>query len=270
MKYDLTVSIVLFIDKNYGDLNVFRKCLQSLFSTNLNMKIFIIDNSPKKNNIPEFKNNNIEYFFLGKNIGFGRAHNIAIKKSKGISKYHLILNPDVYFDKDVLVELKNFMDSNDEITAVSPKILYQDGRIQHLSKLLPNPVDLIFRRFIPFKGYLRKRNWIYEMRYKNYDQMFFCPVISGSFIFTRTDILSKLNGFDERFFLYMEDVDLCRRMLKFGKIAYFPHVKVYHKFERGSYKKLKYTLIHIISAIKYFNKWGWIDKDRNKINKKFI
>ncbi|MBU5689727.1 MAG: glycosyltransferase family 2 protein [Candidatus Aenigmatarchaeota archaeon] len=269
MKYDLTVSIVLYIDKNYGDLNTFKKCINSLLKTKLSIKIFVIDNSPKKNKINVLKDDRIEYIFLGKNIGFGKAHNFAINKIHGLSKYHLILNPDVYFDEDVLEKLKNFMDENKNIVAVTPKILYENGNIQHLCKLLPSPVDLIFRRFIPFKSYLEKRNYFYEMRYKDYGKMFYCPVISGSFMFVRSEILTKLNGFDKRFFLYMEDVDLCRRMLQHGKIAYFPFAKVYHKFERGSYKKFKYTLIHIVSAIKYFNKWGWLD-GRKQINKKFI
>lgn len=270
MKYDITVSIVVYFDNNYGDINTLKKCIKSLLSSKLNIKIIILDNSSKKLEINELNDKRIEYIFIGKNLGFGRAHNIAIKKSKNISKYHLILNPDVYFNIGVLETLKNYMENNPNVVALTPKILYDNGNIQYICKLLPTPTDLIFRRFIPFKKYLEKRNRLYEMRFKNYESIFDAPVISGSFIFTRTYLLNKLGGFDKRFFLYMEDVDLCRRLLNFGKIRYIPYVFVYHKFKRASYKKIKYTIIHIISALKYFNKWGWFDKNRNRINRNFI
>ncbi|MBU5687980.1 MAG: glycosyltransferase family 2 protein [Candidatus Aenigmarchaeota archaeon] len=269
--YDLTISIVTYYDKNYGNIDDLVKCLKSILKTKLKIKVIIVDNSSKSLDLDIFKDERIEYIFNGKNLGFGKSHNIAIKKVLNKSKYHLILNPDIFFEEDVLFELKNYMDFNKNIAAITPKILYPNGKIQYLCKLLPTPFDLIFRRFIPFKKYLEKRNFVYELRFTKYNKEMKVPVISGCFIFLRTDILKKINGFDERFFLYLEDVDLCRRILKFGDIVFYPKLKIFHKFERGSYKKLRFLIIHMISAIKYFNKWGWIlDKEREKINKKFL
>ncbi len=270
-KFDLTVSIVTYFDNNYGDIELFKKCIQSVLSSNLNMKVFVVDNSTKKLDLDVLKDKRVEYIFNGKNIGFGRAHNKAIKKIYGKSTYHLILNPDIYFEKNVLTEIKNFMDKNKDVVALIPKVLYPDGRIQYLCKLLPTPIDLIFRRFIPSKKYLEKRNYLYELRFTNYKKIMDVPVISGCFMYVKTDILEKLKGFDERFFLYLEDVDLCRRMLNFGRIVFYPNIIVFHKFERGSYKKFNLLLTHMISAVKYFNKWGWLfDRERNNINKKFL
>ncbi|MCX8179207.1 MAG: glycosyltransferase family 2 protein [Candidatus Aenigmarchaeota archaeon] len=269
--YDLTISIVIFFDKGYGNVEDLIKCLESVLSTKLKIKVIILDNSSKKLELDLFKDKRIEYIFVGKNIGFGRAHNIAIRKVIKKSKYHLVLNPDVFFKDDVLYELKNYMDKNKNVKAVTPKILYPDGKTQFVCKLLPTPVDLILRRFIPIKSYLEMRNHIYELRFTSYKKEMKIPVISGCFMFLRNDVLEKTKGFDERFFLYLEDVDLCRRILKFGDIVFYPKVSVFHRFEKGSYKKFKLLIIHIISAIKYFNKWGWfIDKERNEINKKFL
>jgi len=266
--YDLTVSIVTYFDENYGDVEDLFKCLDSVLKTKLKIKVIIVDNSSKRINLEKLKDERVEYIFNGKNLGFGKAHNIAIKRIIGKSKYHLILNPDVYFQEGVLEELKRYMDENVEIKAIMPKILYPDGKIQYLCKLLPTPVDLIFRRFIPFKKYLEKRNEIYELRFTGYKKIMEVPVISGCFIFARTEVLEKIKGFDERFFLYLEDVDFCRRILKHGKIVFCPKVFAYHKFHKASYKKLKFLLIHMISAVKYFNKWGWFfDKERDEINK---
>ncbi|MFH8080760.1 MAG: glycosyltransferase family 2 protein [Candidatus Aenigmatarchaeota archaeon] len=268
--YDLTISIVTYYDKNYGCIDDLIKCLKSILKTKLKIKIIIVDNSNKKLSLDILKDKRIEYIFNGKNLGFGKAHNVAIKKILKKSKYHLILNPDVFFENDVLYELKKYMDSHNKVAAISPKILYKNGEIQYSCKLLPTPLDLIFRRFIPFKKYLDKRNFIYELRFTGYKREMKVPVISGCFMFLRTKILEKIGGFDERFFLYLEDVDLCRRILYFGDIIFYPKIYIFHKFERGSYKNIKLLFIHIISAIKYFNKWGWIDRDRDKTNKNFL
>jgi hypothetical protein len=87
----------------------------------------------------------------------------------------------------------------------------------------------------------------------------------------RTSVLKSVNGFDERFFMYLEDVDLCRRIGKLSRIVYYPKVAIVHNYEKGSYKNKKLLVYHIKSAMKYFNKWGWIfDKNRSKINLKTL
>lgn len=87
-------------------------------------------------------------------------------------------------------------------------------------------------------------------------------------MFLRTNILKKVGLFDEKFFMYLEDTDLTRRIHKVAKTIYFPYVHIYHEYGKGSYKNFKLLYYHIDSAIKYFNKWGWFfDKERDFINK---
>ena len=82
----------------------------------------------------------------------GAGHNQALRKVlKSKSKYHLILNSDVYFDPSVLEQLADYMDLNEDVAQVQPNIIYPDGRMQYTCRLLPTPVDLIFRRFLPKK-----------------------------------------------------------------------------------------------------------------------
>jgi len=76
--------------------------------------------------------------------------------------YHLVLNPDVYFESGVLEKLFDYMEFNSDVGQLMPKVLYPDGEVQYLCKLLPTPMDLIFRRFIPFEEWKRKRNELYE------------------------------------------------------------------------------------------------------------
>lgn len=106
--------------------------------------LYLVDNSPTEELKTLIASPNVEYIHNPSNPGFGAAHNIAIKKAIAMgSKYHLVLNPDVYFDEKVLSQIVDFMDDNPKIGNVLPKVLYPDGSIQYLAKLLPTPSDWI-------------------------------------------------------------------------------------------------------------------------------
>ncbi|MDR3366000.1 MAG: glycosyltransferase family 2 protein [Prevotellaceae bacterium] len=236
--------------------------------------IYIVDNSPTDalKAISDCSDK-IVYIFNNANLGYGRAHNMAIRKSiEKRTKYHIVMNPDIEVQPRAIEKLVEFMDSNATVGLTMPKILYPHGGIQYLCKLLPTPVDLIFRRFFAFTSWAKRREEKYELRAINYEQAHFdIPFLSGCFIFLRTDILEKIGMFDEKFFLYMEDVDLCRRVHQVSQTAFYPAVSVVHSYAKGSYKN--YTLLrhHIHSAIKYFNKWGWVfDQGRKKANRKIL
>jgi GT2 family glycosyltransferase len=146
--------------------------------------------------------------------------------------------------------------------------------IQYLCKLLPTPFDLFGRRFLnsgPFKKIVEKGNEIYELRFTGYDKIMEVPYLSGCFMFIRTEVLKKVGFFDERFFMYLEDTDLSRRIHRVSKTVYYPEVSIYHEYGKGSYKNPKLLKYHLDSAIKYFNKYGWFfDKERDEINKKTL
>ncbi len=250
------------------------KSIQSFIAkNNFKKKLFLIDNSPKSNKeLESLANEQIEYLFNNRNLGFGRAHNIGIKMAiaEG-SDFHLILNPDVLFDSDILIELTNVLSNDETIGLISPKIEYENGEIQRLCKLLPNPKHLIFRRFLKNSPKLEKLNQELELQMFGYDQIAEIPWLSGCFLLVRTSYLQKIGGFDERFFMYMEDIDLSRRSLKLFRNIFYPNVSIQHLYEKGSYKSKKLTFIHLISAIKYFSKWGWIfDSERKQINQQTL
>jgi GT2 family glycosyltransferase len=236
--------------------------------------IYIIDNSPTDalKTIASCADK-IVYLFNNANLGYGAAHNVAIRKSiaQG-AKYHLVLNPDIEFEQGVIEKLVAFMDNNPAVGLTMPKILYPDGDTQHLCKLLPTPADLIFRRFLAFTPWAKKRKDKYELRVMNDDRIHFdVPSLSGCFMLLNTAVLEKIRGFDERYFLYMEDTDLCRRAHQVSKTAFYPAVSAVHHYAKGSYKNYKLLRYHICAAVKYFNKWGWLfDKERKEINRKTV
>jgi GT2 family glycosyltransferase len=267
----INVSIVLYHNKQ----EQIKRIIRSLFlCKNLNIKLYLIDNSRNDTlkELVNIDNHRIEYIFNNKNLGYGKAHNIAIKKSieNGIL-YHLVLNPDVYFNDNILDELYIYMEKHKDVGNIIPLVKYPNEDIQYLCKLLPSPLDLIFRRFIPFKTLKNKKNDKYELKFTGYDKIMNVPSLSGCFMFLRSDVLKEIGLFDESFFMYLEDVDLNRRIHEKYKTIFYPKVQIYHEYAKDSYKKKKLLIYHIKSAINYFNKWGWIfDKKRFEFNKIII
>lgn len=263
-KYNITASLVLF----NSDVDEVRRALTSFLAVDLNVKIFLVDNSPSDTLREVSKiDSRIEYIFTGKNLGYGKANNLIINKVLEDTEYHLVMNPDVYFEKGTLETLYSFMQANEDIGLTMPRVYHYDGTEQKLCKLLPTPKDLIIRRFIPDGNYKDKISRVYNMWDADYDKQMDVPFLSGSFMFMRSSVLAEVKGFDERFFLYCEDLDLCRRIGQVSRTVYFPGVKIYHGYQKASYLNTKLMLIHSLSAIKYFNKWGWFfDKERKRIN----
>jgi GT2 family glycosyltransferase len=106
------------------------------------------------------------------------------------------------------------------------------------------------------------------MRASGYNKIMNVPYLSGCFMFLRTEALKDVGLFDERFFMYPEDIDLTRRIHGKFRTVFFPEVSIIHHHAQSSYLNFRMLLIHIENMIKYFNKWGWIfDKERKKINR---
>lgn len=260
--FDITASIVLF----ENDIEVLQRAIDSFLQTGLKVKLYLIDNSNTERLRFLSKFERIEYIKNEYNLGFGKAHNIAIRKSISISKYHIVLNPDVYFDPGTLEKLYDYMNKSEDVGLLMPKVLYPNGDIQYLCKLLPSPINLFIRRFLPFGQNL---NFKYELKFFDYNQIAEIPNLSGCFMFLRREALSYSEGFDERFFMYLEDIDLTRRVYSKYKTIYYPYASIYHVHEKESFKSFKLLKIHVSSAIKYFNKYGWLfDSERRKINSK--
>ncbi len=261
----INASIVLYENNKI----LLEKAINSFLNTKLTVKLYLIDNS----NTDELRyleklDSRVEYVFNNKNLGFGVAHNVALKRSicDNIA-YHLILNPDVYFDSGVIERLVEYMDRNKDVANVMPKVYYPNGKLQYLCKMLPTPMDLIIRRFIPFVKIVDNMNRKYALYSSGYDKELNVPYLSGCFMFLRTDHLKNVGLFDENIFLHMEDLDLNRRLYMKYRTMFYPYASIVHIHAQESHKRKDQLILHIKSAIYYFNKWGWfIDRSRRKIN----
>lgn len=195
----------------------------------------------------------------GKNLGYGGGHNLAIRDSVRRHRYHVICNPDIELRADTLRVLHTIMEARNEVGLCMPRIVGRDGATHYLCKRLPSPIDLAIRRFTPANCFASRREY-YEMRDYSYDSEMEPFFLSGCFMFFRSSVLAQLGGFDERFFLYMEDLDLSRRAQQIARNLYFPKTEVVHGYQRGAYKSLKLFGHFVISILRYFNKWGWFEQ----------
>ncbi len=266
--FDIVCSLVIY--KN--DRKQLLEAIGSFLNTDLKVRLVLIDNSPTDDLKDIISDIRAEYIHNPSNPGYGSTHNIAIRKYSGKTKYHLILNPDIYYSEGVLEDIIRFMDNDKKIGLVMPKVLYPDGKIQYLAKLIPSPFVFLVRRFLPFSSIKRKITEKFELRFSGYDTIMEVPYLSGCFMVFRTDVLEQINGFDENIFMHMEDLDITRRCYDAGfKTLFYPHQIVYHDHLFKSFLTVANLKMYFTSAIYYYNKWGWFfDKKRRMINKKTI
>tara|TARA_B100000965_G_scaffold403434_1_gene431495 strand:+ start:194 stop:1003 length:810 start_codon:yes stop_codon:yes gene_type:complete len=231
-------------------------------------KLYIIDNS-EFDKISKFLNRKkIVYIHNSYNLGFGAAHNIAITKSlENNFDFHFIINPDITLSADIFKKMLQYMTSHKDVGIMMPKVLNSDKSIQYLPKLLPSLFSIIMRK-IKWPNLLY-RNFIdkYELRFIKENQTYITPMISGCFNLIRLDAIKLVGMYDERFFMYLEDWDLSRRIYNYYKTIYYSDVSVIHGYNSEANRSIKLLISFLFSVFKYFNKWGWFfDYKRKKIN----
>lgn len=243
--------------------------LSDLAESEYPVDVTIIDNSPSDELRASIGAGPFRYIHSEKNVGFGGAHNLAIARTLGNADYHLVVNPDIRLGREVIGQLAGFMDTHPDIGLLMPSIRNADGTDQRLCKLLPAPANLIVRRFFGPMSNLLFRGQSERYNLSDVDLTAPCevPCLSGCFMFIRSDVLKQVGLFDDKFFMYMEDVDLCRRIGSISKCVYYPLVSVTHGYAKGSYRDVKLLRFHVKSALRYFMKWGWfIDAERKRLN----
>lgn len=234
------------LKKEFGSFNDYRICI---FDNDSND-----DYKERLNTYKDFA----DITFYPENKGFGFGHNYNLLKCN--SKYFLILNPDIIVTRENFLNMLDVMEKDDTISLLVPKILNSDGTVQHLMRHRLTVFDYALR-FIPFrfiKKLFDKRLASYECRNIPNDRLVDIRMGSGCFMLIRGNDYQEIDGFDERFFMYFEDNDLCLKLERNNKrTVYTPFSEVVHFYERGSHKNWKLFKIFITSMIKFFNKWGW-------------
>jgi GT2 family glycosyltransferase len=261
-----TASVVLY----NTSAEMLKRLLASIKNSHIIDIVYLVDNSPMISDYDFSDDNTVSYLWANKNLGYGAGHNIALRLAiQSGADFHFVLNPDIYFEPQELQKMIMRMNDDASIGQLMPKVIYPDGSLQYLCKLIPTPFDLFIRRFLcgQLKEFARKNAERYELRFTGYNKEMNIPCLSGCFMLFRTSALRTIGLFDERFFMYTEDFDISRRMHVKYKTLFSPGVTVIHEHAKESYKSKKMLFIHIVSVIRYFNKWGWFfDAERKKVN----
>ena len=252
---DITVIIVNYKVKEYiaNLLSSISKARQGL-----KLQIIVVDNASGDQSVEYLSERfpEVTYIANEENLGFGKANNQAIKIAEGT--YTLIINPDTVVSEDTFTTLIDHMQEHPECGAAGCKILNPDGSFAPESRRSVPTIWSAFSRVLGLNSLFPKSKLFnqYNMSWLDENEQAEIPVLSGSFMFWRTGVLQQLGGFDERFFMYGEDIDLCYRIQDTGKtIHYVPGTSIIHyKGESTRKGDLKYIWIFNKALLQFFDK----------------
>jgi GT2 family glycosyltransferase len=194
------------------------------------------------------------------NPGYGRAVNRLIRELHATPPFLGILNTDLSWSAGTFETLLTWLQTHPNVNLAVPQIVDEQGRVQKLCKQNPTLLGLMSRRFIPERlkpGWLRAYDRHYVMGNQDYNTIFNVPYLSGCCMLVRSGQFAASGGFDERYFLYLEDADLTRTLSRNGRCVHLPVASVIHAWGRGNYRSLRLVVVNLMSAWRYFQKWGW-------------
>ena len=247
---DLTITIVSY--HNEEDVKAAVDSIEAFTPDTITKQIYIVDNAGESLAGLESQYEDVTYLPTGKNLGFGAGHNYV--KDRLDSKFHAIVNPDIVFKMDAISPLLAFM-QDESIGMCVPRLVDEEGNLLSVYRRELTVWDMFLRMFL--KGAFKKRQAYHTMQDADFSKPFDVPFAQGSFLLIRTELFKSLGGFDDRFFLYMEDADFCKRVNEVSRLCYCPDASVIHKWEKGSHKSGKLFKLHLQSMFLYFCKWGW-------------
>lgn len=253
--YQVTASIV-----TYNSESCILPCVQSILdqTKDLDFKLYISDNASTDNTVSLLTENfpGLEIMRNTENKGFGWGHNQVIRQLNDEVRYHVVINPDIQLEVNTIKHLAEHMDSNPDVSLIMPKILNMDGTEQFLPKRNPSIKYLLSGMLENKSKYFRKLRKEYTREGEQMPANTDIEFCTGSFMFFRMEHLRALGGFDERYFLHMEDADITRAMKQYGRTVYTPDTYVYHLWNRDNHRSLKGQKAIISSMMKYFAKWA--------------
>lgn len=241
---DISVIIV-----NYNVKELVDNCIASIYTANNNeysLEIFLVDNNSIDESPEHIENKYPEVIVIrnSRNIGFSKANNIAIKKASG--KYILILNPDTLLEENTFKKLIKFCEDHKNTGAVTSKLILGNGKLDSACKRsFPTP-SVAIPRILGLSSLFPQSKIFgkYNLTYLDEDKTWEVDAICGAFMFIPKDVLEKTGYFDEDYFMYGEDIDLCFRIKKHGfKIYYFPEVTTIH-FKGESTRKTNLSYVN--------------------------
>ena len=246
---DVSICIV-----NYKSKEVLKQCLYSIVHSRetVALQVIVVDNHSDDGTDEMMKElfPFIKFITCAENIGFARANNVAAQQAQG--RYFFFLNPDTLIHSGMLSRMVSFMDRYPHAALLGPRLVYSDGSIQSSVRRFPTFFSALHEYTvlgkIPLFTFAKKR-----FRYTDfqYNQLAEVDQLMGAALLIRSEVFYELNGFDEHFFMFYEEVDLCRRVKMRGlKVYYYPDAYVTHI--GGVSRRQMSSLVYIASLRSLF------------------
>jgi GT2 family glycosyltransferase len=261
-KPDVSIIVV-----NYNHKYFPRMCVEAIQKSKVDFsyEIIFVDNDSKDESINYLREmdekGDITLIESGANLGYGRGNNLGVEHAQG--EYIIISNPDIFVKEDTMQNLYDYFKKHPEIGLIGPRLRYYNGEIQASCRRHMSFTDLIIKR-TPLQKLPRFKRRLkhYLMEDYDHDTVQEVDLITGAYFMMRRDVYNQIGGFDPRYFLFMEDYDLCRTVHQAGyQVVYYPKSEAQHYHKRLSGGNVLWLLtrkvfwIHLSSACKYFWKW---------------
>lgn len=254
---DVTVSIV-----NWNTKDELESCIRSVLDQeDVDIEVVVVDNASSDHSAQMVQDRFAKEAILianTSNIGFGAGHNQSLRIARG--DYVFLLNPDSrLLEPDVLREMVDYLDENTDVGVLGPQILYPDGTLQFSARRFPTMLAAAFRhtvwgKLFPNNRFVRR----YMMTDWAHDRVAEVDWVSGAAMMLRRQMLEQIGLMDEGYFMYCEDVDLCKRAWMRGwKVVYYPAVSVSHRIGAASDQNpIAMIKHHHRSMLRYFLKYN--------------
>ena len=265
---DLSIIII-----NYNLSKEINECIKSILKTviNLSFEIIIVDNCSKDNEKQYLtrlqkdlanKINNIYFYYLDKNIGFGGANNFGFIKSHGESI--CFLNPDTILIENIFPKMLNIFQKNKLVSVLGPKIINSKGQQEKSFGFFPNIFTEIFNIVHLLSNF--EMLWLKKKTKEKKNDFVNVDWVTGSALVIRRDVFKEIAGFDTSFFMYSEEIDLCKRVFdnKYY-IGFVPDIKIIHLKSVSSKKDYFF-----FTKVSYESKLVYIKKHFSGLNGKII
>ena len=260
---NVELSIIIL---NYKQRGLIKNCVKALLESEANFpyEIIVVDNDSRdgiedlmKDRFPQ-----VRFIQTGSNLGMGGGNNVGIKNAQG--KHVMVMNPDIFVFKDSLQKLVDHINNEPEIGLIAPRLLNPDRTLQYTCYRWHKLLTPMYRRtFLGKLPWAKKELDRFLMTDWDHNDTREVDWIQGSCWVSPKEVLDKVGAFDDRYFMYFEDTDLCRKIKQAGhQVVYHPAVEVVHLHRRqsadqGGLRSIfsKLTRIHIYSWMKYMLKW---------------
>lgn len=255
-KYSVSVGIVFYNPSQETLQHNIDEAIHMMEKSQNDISFYFLDNgsSQSENFGKVVYPDGVQFIQIAENVGFGGGHNQLLPTIE--SDVHIVMNPDIHL-KDVgnLDEAIDYLMTH-ETSLLSPQLQSADGQIQLLNRKEPTVLDLAIR--LLGSSVMPRRQAEFVKKNTGYNGSI-QPIqnATGAFMILKTSDFKQVGGFDDRYFMYMEDTDLTKSLNKNANGAlYYPGLVLEHGWKRDNHS-FRGMMMMMDSMVKYFNKWGW-------------